>query len=76
MNHGVKRTMSTKHTHTPNFGRRITGCPRCAELIAGAPARLGWGAAKRVADASFIREIREHDCKARGCGPVCTFGDW
>jgi hypothetical protein len=26
----------TKHTHGPNFGRIVAGCPRCAELEAGA----------------------------------------
>lgn len=28
------------------------------------------------AEDSFRRELASHDCKARGCGPVCTFGDW
>ena len=26
----------TGHTHGPNFGRIVAGCPRCAELAAGA----------------------------------------
>lgn len=28
--------MTTSHTHRPNFGRLVNGCPRCAELQAGA----------------------------------------
>jgi hypothetical protein len=27
-------------------------------------------------DAQRIRDIRSHNCKLAGCGPVCTFGDW
>ena len=26
---------STKHTHRPNFGRKVAGCLRCMELDAG-----------------------------------------
>ena len=68
--------MTTLHTHQLIFGRRETGCPRCAELAAGAPAVKGWGAARRESDARLIREIRAHDCKASSCGPVCTAFDW
>lgn len=32
-------TDTTAHTHGPNFGRSVSGCPRCGELAAGAPAR-------------------------------------
>lgn len=34
--------MATQHSHGPNWGRRVPGCPRCAELDAGAEPR-GWG---------------------------------
>lgn len=70
--------MSAKviHTHPVIFGRREPGCPRCAELSAGAPVRKGWGAAKRAFEAAHIAEVRAHDCRAAKCGPVCTFGDW
>lgn len=37
----------TKHSHPVAFGRREPGCP--LELAMGAPARQGWGAAKRAA---------------------------
>jgi hypothetical protein len=59
----------------PVFGRRVAGCPRCDELAAGAvPVR--WANSRRDDDARRLREIRAHDCVARRCGSVCTFGDW
>jgi hypothetical protein len=69
-------TATTKHTHGPNFGRHVDGCPRCAELTAGAePVR--WQRSRRQADeAARIAEIRAHDCRTAGCSVVCTFGDW
>jgi len=33
--------MATKHTHGPNFGRHMDGCPRCAELRDGAAPATG-----------------------------------
>ena len=66
----------TRHTHAVVFGRREEGCPRCAELEAGAAPRAGWGRSRRDHDARMCLEIRQHDCHAAGCGPVCTFGDW
>jgi hypothetical protein len=37
--------MATKHSHGPNFGRHVEGCPRCIELAAGAaPVQSGWSA--------------------------------
>ena len=65
-----------KHDHPVVFGRREPGCPRCAELAAGAPARKGWGSQRRTYEAASIAAIRAHNCKTAGCGPVCTFGDW
>ena len=67
---------TTKHTHPSNFGRRVAGCPRCAELNNGAPAVQGWGARRAAFEMESVRAIREHDCKASRCGPVCTFGQW
>lgn len=68
--------MATKHTHQVVFGRREQGCPRCAELEAGAKPVQGWGAAKRRFEEQALAAIRAHDCKRSGCGVVCTFGDW
>jgi hypothetical protein len=66
---------TTKHTHAVVFGRREDGCPRCAELDAGAaPVVQSWR--KRESDdARLSREIREHQC-GTSCGAVCTFGQW
>lgn len=58
-----------------SFGRRTPGCPRCAELAAGAPARSWGGLAKRN-DQTRIAEIRSHVCSLATCGPVCTRFDW
>lgn len=71
--------MTTRHSHRPNFGRHVNGCPRCDELAAGAePVR--WAPSRReqdrLDDEQRAAEIRAHDCKASRCGPVCTFGDW
>lgn len=56
------------------FGRYDLTCARCRELMEGMPARKGWG--RKAEDARRIADIRAHNCKAAGCGPVCTFGDW
>jgi hypothetical protein len=55
---------------------RKVGCVRCAELAAGKAARSGWGFDHKADDARLAREIREHDCAKRGCGIVCTHGEW
>ena len=65
-----------KHTHEPNFGRKVTGCPRCEELKNGAQPVMGWGQHKRAMEQEQINSIRKHNCKESNCGPVCTFGDW
>lgn len=58
----------------PVFGRLVAGCARCDELAAGAvPVR--WASAARD-DRARVVAVRVHDCAARKCGPVCTFGDW
>lgn len=68
--------MTTKHNHLVVFGRIQDGCPRCDELKAGAPAIKGWGAMKRAQERQQLEDIRHHNCRTAGCGPVCTFGDW
>ena len=69
--------MTTKHTcDGPVFGRRTVGCPRCAELAAGAAPVVWRGSRRAAAEAQLIRDIREHDCRKAGCGPVCTAFDW
>lgn len=68
--------MTTKHTHPVIFGRREPGCPRCAELDAGAPAIAWRGSRAAQADRARIDAIRAHDCRRAGCGPVCVAFDW
>ncbi len=74
----------------PPFGRKVAGCPRCDELIAGAAPRqlsdhrvamIESAARRESADAQRCAEIRAHFAPGgahsrRTCGPVCTFGDW
>jgi hypothetical protein len=68
--------MTTKHTcGGPVFGKKTPGCPRCDELIAGEPPTK-WKRGLANYQAERIAEIRNHDCKKAGCGPICTFGDW
>ena len=65
-----------KHNHPVVFGRKVDGCPRCQELAAGAQP-IRWSSSRRAEmEAEQIRAIRVHNCKASGCGPVCTFGEW
>jgi hypothetical protein len=65
-----------KHTHTVVFGRREAGCPRCAQLHAGAPP-IQWSNGRRARHAEEDRRwLQQHDCRRSNCGPVCTFGDW
>ena len=51
--------MTTKHTHPVVFGRKVEGCPRCVELLAGAPV-VTWAPSRPQQDARRCREIREH----------------
>ena len=71
--------MKTQHTHHPLFGRRIAGCPRCAELAAGAAPRR-WHRDPRMyvrVNADVLAHFAPGGPHERGaCGPVCTFGDW
>ncbi|WP_030423267.1 hypothetical protein [Streptomyces sp. NRRL F-5065] len=67
--------MTTKHTHGPNFGRHVDGCPRCGELAAGAPP-VQWNRTRQQqSETRRAAEIRDHDCTRSRC-VVCTFGDW
>jgi hypothetical protein len=66
--------MTTKHTHPVVFGRRVAGCPRCAELDEGA-APVRWAGTDRHMEAARLAEIRAHDCRRSGCGPVCVAFD-
>jgi hypothetical protein len=73
----------TKHTcelEERAFGKRVPGCPRCAELASGAPARDGWQkpyfSKKKRDEKARSRAIREHDCKKHGCSVVCVAFDW
>lgn len=75
--------MTTKHTcnngNNPVFGRKTRGCPRCDELLAGAPA-VKWSPSRHQRDMERSAEIRSHFTSYKhlsgGCGLVCTFGDW
>lgn len=74
----------TKHNHQVVFGRRVAGCPRCAELEAGAEVRRpAWterlGQRQRD-DEQRSREMAAHFASEKhrtgGCGTVCTAFDW
>lgn len=74
---------TTKHTcGEPEFGRltafgKLTmSCPRCNELWAGSRPIQWVGYRSADGTDSRIAELRVHDCKKAGCGPVCTFGEW
>lgn len=59
--------------------RPATGCPRCIELANGAEPRKGYGRSakqRRKDDAERTRQIKAHNCRQSGCGPVCTAFDW
>lgn len=72
---------NTKHAATCKmaFGRKDNTCPRCIELLNGAPAR-SWGGQNVKADVSRSNEIASHfnSLKHRSgqCGVICTFGDY
>jgi hypothetical protein len=79
--------MATKHTHESNFGRKVAGCPRCDELLAGAEPVRGYGSMYSFTHGRYITKaeeiaqrltaIRNHDCKASGCSTICcTANEW
>ena len=64
----------TKHSHQVVFGRKVTGCPRCAELSAGRAARR-WRTDREPDKLQIHWTIRAHFAPgsphALGkCGPV------
>lgn len=69
--------MTTQHDcGGPVFGRKTAGCPRCDELINGAPP-VKWNISRyRESDAEISRRIKSHDCTVSRCGPVCTAFEW
>lgn len=72
----------------PPFGRKVAGCPRCDELLAGAPVRelSGHRAAgiERAAQdqrdrQDFPARLAAHRAACSTCSTgrgVCTYGDW
>ena len=58
------------------FKRYDDTCPRCQELINGAPAREGWNNRRIKEERKQLLDIKQHDCKKSNCSVVCTFGDW
>jgi hypothetical protein len=65
----------------PAFGRKTPGCPRCDQLLAGAPAIVQDRGTRRADDDARQRlELAQHFASEKhrsgGCGPVCTKGDW
>lgn len=66
------------------FGRKDKRCPRCVEMLNGAPSRDGWqkkyyAIKKRDEErdrASITAHFNSHKHLSGGCGPVCTFGEW
>jgi len=74
-------SVTTKHNHPVCFGKREAGCPRCAELNAGAVPRRGWGHAKKQAEAAQCAAIKawfsSAECAAQTArGVVCTKFEW
>jgi hypothetical protein len=58
------------------WSRYDMSCARCIELAAGLEPRAGWGDSKKRFEAQRVSAINAHKCSERGCGPVCTFGEW
>lgn len=69
-------SLTTRHTHTVIFGRKVVDCPRCLELVAGAPP-IRWSVRHAMErNTQWVDALRRHRCAVSECGPVCTFGDW
>ena len=75
----------------PPFGRKVAGCPRCDELLAGAAPRALSPHRQAIVDSSVrakkfeeqnLRDMREHfaseEHKTKKCneGGPCTKFDW
>ncbi len=80
----MKTEKTTKHTcnsgNGPVFGRKTIGCPRCDELLAGAPA-VKWNIRDKRAEEYARSEaihahFASHEHRSGKCGPCCTFGEW
>lgn len=72
-----------KHTcndgYGPHFGKKTEGCPRCDELLSGAPVRKWAGFELKEYNARVDKAYRaSHAIKhAKGeCGVVCTAMEW
>lgn len=84
----VRHTCNPRNPGKPlPFGRKAAPgeCPRCDELLAGAPPREAHPAiqaavTRRTEDAQRTAEIRVHFAsethRSGACGTVCTFGEW
>ena len=68
-----------------SFGRKDESCPRCQELLNGAPTRDGWQKSyyahkaqqEQLQTLAHAAHFAPNGPHASGkCGPVCTFGDW
>jgi hypothetical protein len=61
------------------FGRKDRNCPRCQQLLNGAPP-VKWSESFKQRDARRCAEIADHFKSHKhlsgGCGVVCTFGEW
>jgi len=67
------------------FGRKDSDCPRCAEMLAGAPARKGWqhdhyalkDRNEQMDKAAIAAHFAPGGPHALGkCGPICIAFDW
>lgn len=67
----------TQHNHGGPFGfRRVTGCPRCIELVGGAAPRESMLAHKYSADEQRCAEIRRHFADPHSSCDHITCFDW
>lgn len=72
---------SLKHSNECKmaFGKKDHECPRCVEMLNGAPARSGWQKdyyeTKKIAEENRLRHIKNHKCTEK-CGFICTAFEW
>ena len=59
-----------------SFGRKDDTCPRCRELLNGAPARSSWHKKHFDDQKKKHLQIINHNCVSSGCGVVCTAFDY
>ncbi len=76
----TKKTTATGTKHSDDcsaaFGRKDQDCPRCRELLAGAPARKGWTRPTGETPAQFKASLQAALVEADRRGTVCTYGEW